>query len=74
MINPYLDSLIDPSFRGANRLFVVQFENVNHRTVHTEHFLLITEIISRQKVFNEPVQNNLKPYDSIKKKVNMSRR
>ena len=35
VINPYLDSLIDPSFQGANRLFVVQFENVNHRTVHT---------------------------------------
>ena len=28
--NQYLDYLIDPSFRGVNRLFVLSFENHAH--------------------------------------------
>ena len=32
--NPYLDYLIEPSFQGVNRLFVLSFENATDRTVH----------------------------------------
>ena len=32
--NPYLDFLIDRSFQGVNRLFVLLFENTAERTVH----------------------------------------
>ena len=32
--NPFLDSLIDPSFHGVNRLFVLSFENTTDETVH----------------------------------------
>ena len=39
--NPYLDYLIDPSFQGVNRLFVLSFENTKDRTVHTKYYLPI---------------------------------
>ena len=32
--NPFLDSLIHPSFHGVNRLFVLSFENTTDETVH----------------------------------------
>ena len=42
--NPYLDFLINPSFQGVNRLFVLLFENKNDRTVHTKYYLPAVEI------------------------------
>ena len=38
--NQYLDYLINPSFWGANRLFVLSFEDNGHRTKHAGYFLL----------------------------------
>ena len=32
--NRYLNYLINPSFQGVNRLFVLSFENENVRTSH----------------------------------------
>ena len=37
--NRYLDYLIDPSFHGVNRIFVLLFENRTDRKVHTGYFL-----------------------------------
>ena len=37
--NPYKDYLIDQSFQGLNRLFVLSFENTTDRTVHTKYYL-----------------------------------
>ena len=37
--NQYLDFLIDPSFQGANRLFVLSFENEEGRKAHTGYYL-----------------------------------
>ena len=37
--NQYLNHLIDPSFQGVNRLFVLSFENENGRTLHSEYYL-----------------------------------
>ena len=34
-VNQYLDFLIDPSFQGVKRLFVLLFENEGDRKVHT---------------------------------------
>ena len=42
--NPYLDYLIDPSFQGVNRLFVLSFENSADRTAHTKHYHPTVEI------------------------------
>ena len=37
--NRYLDSLIDASFHGVNRYFVLLFENNAHQTLNTNYFL-----------------------------------
>ena len=42
--NQYLDFLIDPSFQGVNRIFVLPFENEDDRKVHTGYYLPKVEI------------------------------
>ena len=42
--NPYLDYLIDLSFQGVNRLFVLSFEDNTDRTVHRKYFIQTVEI------------------------------
>ena len=42
--NQYLDGLIDPNFRGVNRLFVLPFEYNNDRAGHTWYFFLNVKI------------------------------
>ena len=37
--NQYLDFLIDPSFQGVNRLFVLLFENEDLKKRHTGYYL-----------------------------------
>ena len=42
--NRYLNYLINPSFQGVNRLFVLSFENENDRTSHLTYYLPKVEI------------------------------
>ena len=42
--NEYLNHLINPSFQGVNRLFVLSFENENNRTSHSTYYLPKVEI------------------------------
>ena len=42
--NRYLNYLINPSFQGVNRLFVLSFENENDRTSYSTHYLPKVEI------------------------------
>ena len=42
--NRYLNYLINPSFQGVNRLFVLTFENENGRTSHSTNYLPKVEI------------------------------
>ena len=42
--NQFLDFLIDPSFQGVNRLFVLSFENEGDRKIHTGYCLPKVEI------------------------------
>ena len=42
--NQYLDCLIDPSFQGANRLFILPFENSTDRAASKEYYLPKVEI------------------------------
>ena len=37
--NRYLNHLVDPSFQGVNRFFVLSFENENDRTSHSTYYL-----------------------------------
>ena len=43
MQNRYLDYLIDPSFQGVNRLFLLSFEDNMARTGHARYYLLAVE-------------------------------
>ena len=71
--NPYLSYLIDPSFQGVNRLFVLSFENNADRTADTKYYLLTVEVndynvmVDGQNFFDQSVKNNLETYDNIRK-------
>ena len=63
--NRYLDFLINPSFQGVNRLFVLSFENNSGRTSYTRYHLPLVNIkdydvvIDLRNYFDQPVKNNL---------------
>ena len=42
--NPNLNHLVEPSFQGVNRLFVLAFENDTQRTSHTGPYLLSIQL------------------------------
>ena len=71
--NPNLNHLIEPSFRGVNRLFVLAFENDDDRTSDGQYYLPTVEIkdynimINGEKVFDQPVKNNKVTYENIGK-------
>ena len=72
-INQYLDFLIDPSFQGVNRLFILSFENEAQRTSYRQYYLPSREIkhynvmINGQNSFHQPIKNNLITYNNFEK-------
>ena len=72
-VNQYLDFLIDPRFQGVNILFVLSFENEGDRKVHTGYNLPKVEtkdynvLIDGENFFDQPVKNNTRTYDNIRK-------
>ena len=73
-VNQHLDYLIDPSFQGVSRLFVLPFENEAQRTSYKRYYLPTREIksyvmIDGENVFDQPIINSLKTYDNIRKQV-----
>ena len=73
MIKSIFRYLIDSSFQGVNRLFVLSFENEAQRTSYKRYYLPTVEIkdynvmIDGQNFFDHPLKNNLRTYDSIPK-------
>ena len=71
--NPNLNHLIEPSFQGVNRLFVLAFENDNHRTNSDLYYLPTVEIkdynimINGENFFDQPIKNNKVTYKNIRK-------
>ena len=71
--NPNLNHLVEPSFQGVNRLFVLAFENDNDRTSDDRYYLPTVEIkeyntvINGANVFDQPIKNNKTTYDNIRK-------
>ena len=71
--NRYLNYLINPSFQGANRLFVLVFENENGRTSHSTYYLPKVEIIDYNVIidgrnfFGQPINSMNKTYENNKK-------
>ena len=71
--NPNLNHLVEPSFQGVNRLFVLAFENDDDRTSGDEYYLPTVEIkdykimINGENFFDQPIKNNKVTYDNIRK-------
>ena len=71
--NPNLNHLVEPSFQGVNRLFVLAFENDNHRISTKRYYLPIVEIkdynimINRENFFDQSIKNNKVTYENIRK-------
>ena len=71
--NPNLNHLVEPSFQGVNRLFVLAFENDNDRTSDDQYYLPTVEIkdynimINGENVFDQPIKNNKLTYENIRK-------
>ena len=49
--NPNLDHLVEPSFQGVNRRFVLAFENDTQRTSAKGYYLPNVEIKCRDKLW-----------------------
>ena len=71
--NPNLNHLVEPSFEGVNRLFVLAFEIDDHRTSDDRYYLPTVEIknynimINGENFFDQPIKNNKVTYDNITK-------
>ena len=67
----YFDYLIDPSFPGVNRLFILSFKNRTDRKVHTKNYFPAMEIndynimINGKKMLNKGVKSTLRMYDNL---------
>ena len=71
--NPNLRHLVEPSFQGVNRLFVLAFENDDQRTSAKGYYLPNREIkdcnimINGENFFDQPIKNNKMAYKNIQK-------
>ena len=71
--NPNLNHLVEPSFQGVNRLFVLAFENDDDRTSDDLYYLATIEIkdynimINGENFFDQPIKNRGVTYDNIRK-------
>ena len=65
--------MVEPSFQGVNRLFILAFENDTQRTSHTASYLLNVEIknynviINGEDFFDQPIKDNKVAYENIRK-------
>ena len=72
-INRNLNHLVEPSFQGINRLFVLSFENYARRTSSKRYYLLNVEIkdynvmIDGINIFGQLVKNDKITYENIRK-------
>ena len=71
--NPNLNHLVEPSFQGVNRFFVLAFENDTQRTSHSGYYLPAVEIkdcnvfINGEIFFDQPIKNNKVTYENLTK-------
>ena len=69
--NPNLNHLVEPSFQGVNRLFVLAFENHAQRSGARCYYLPTVEIkdyyvlINGEYFFDQPIKNNKITYENI---------
>ena len=70
--NLNLNHLVEPSFQGVNRLFVLAFENDDDRTSDDKYYLPTVEIkdytimINGENFFDQPIKNSKVTYENIR--------
>ena len=75
--NANLNHLIEPSFQGVNRLFVLAFENDDQRTSNKRYYTPNVEIkdynvmMDGKNFFDQPVRNDKVTYENIRKIVQL---
>ena len=70
--NKHTNYLINPSFQGVNRLFVLPFENENGRTSHSTYLPKVeikdyNVMIDGRNVLDQPINSMNKTYKNIRK-------
>ena len=71
--NPNLNHLVEPSFQGINRLFVLAFENDDDRASYDQYYLPTVKIkdynimINFENFFDQAIKNNKVTYENIRK-------
>ena len=71
--NPNLNNLVEPSFQGVNRYFVLAFENYAQRTSLSGYYLPNVELkdynvmVNGENLYGQPVKNNKVTYENIRK-------
>ena len=69
--NPNLNHLVEPSFQGVNRIFVLAFENDTQRTSAKGYYIPNVEIKdynimnNGENFFDQPIKNNKLTSESI---------
>ena len=77
--NPNLNHLVEPSFQGVNKLFVLAFENDAQRTSSKRYYLQNVEInhydvmIDGENFFDQPIKYDKGTYENIRKIVTSQR-
>ena len=71
--NPNLNHLVESSFQGVNRFFVLAFENNTQRTSAKGYYLPNVEIkdynimINGENFVDQPIKDNKVTYENIRK-------
>ena len=71
--NPNLNHLVEPSFQGVNRLFVLAFENDPQRMSAKRYYIRTVQhkdyniIINGENFFDQPIKNDKVTYENIRK-------
>ena len=73
--NKYLDDLIDPSFKRADIIFILSFENKTDREVRTGYYLpkrevkdyMIDGVIDGGNFFDQQIKDDKITYDNLEK-------
>ena len=61
-----MNHLVDPSFQGMNRVFVLSFENEDDERSHSDNYLPKIKIkdynvmIDGKNLFDQPINNDFK--------------
>ena len=64
--------MVEPSFQGINRIFILSFSDETQRTSHTGYYLPNVELkdynmINGENFFDQSIKNNKVTYENIRK-------